>query len=131
MKPLKYFTFMIALFCSALSPAKAQVSANAILDACLSEGDEIANAMCRFYIVGSIDGLRWGAEAAGIQSGITDAQAMLDQAHRFLSACTPEAATSNQLYEVALKYMRNHPERWHEPAIHLIHLALKDAFPCE
>ncbi len=128
----KYFTFMIALFCSTLSPANAQegVSTNVILDACSSE-DEGANAMCFGYITGAIHGMNWASDAAAIQSGVTGGKAMREQANTFLGACSPQAALGNQLYEVALQYMRNNPQRWHEPAVTVIHKALMEAFPCE
>lgn len=123
---------MIALFCSTLSPANAQeaVSTKILLDACSSE-EEGAKSMCFMYISGAIDGMLWASDVAAIQSGETVAKAMREQANTFLGACTPQAVLGKQRYEVALQYMRNNPQRWHEPAVTVIHKALMEAFPCE
>ena len=111
------------------SPVEAQgVSGNILIDACQS-ADEGAKAMCFGYISGAIEGLKLGADAAAYNSGLTG-QAMRDQANESLGACIPAEATGSQTYEVALQYMRNNPQSWHEPAIGLIFRGVVDAFPC-
>lgn len=44
--------------------------------------------------------------------------------------CFPEEGTRKQGMQVAVKYMRAHPENLHEPAALSIVLAWKEAFPC-
>lgn len=110
-----------------VSPVGAQgVSGNAIIDVC----NEDPNGSCLSYIAGTIDGMRWASDVAAFRSGGTEAQAMRDLGESLLGACTPPSATGGQLSAVALKYMQNHPENWHEPAVVLIHRALMDSFPC-
>jgi hypothetical protein len=128
---LRFFfsAVLITSFQVNASPVEAQVvSGNILIDACQST-DEGAKAMCFGYITGAIEGLKLGADAAAYNSGLTG-QAMRDQANEFLGACIPQEATGGQTYEVALQYMKNNPQRWHEPAIGLIFSGVLVAFPC-
>lgn len=45
--------------------------------------------------------------------------------------CIPYGVTIGQANEVFIKWMREHPERWHESASILILAALKEVWPCE
>ncbi len=113
------------LFLSVSTIEAQSVSGNNIINVC----NEDPNGMCLGYIAGTIDGMLWASDVAALRSGATG-QAMRNLAHSLLGACTPPSATGGQLYAVALKYMQNHPENWHEPAYVLVHRALIDAFPC-
>ena len=104
-----------------------QLSGNVIIDVC---NEDPNGGNCLGFIVGTIDGMRWAADVAAMRSGATEAQAMRNLAETLLGACTPPTSTGGQLSAVALKYMQNHPENWHEPAVVLIHRALMEAFPC-
>lgn len=42
---------------------------------------------------------------------------------------TPKNATIGQIIEVVSKYLKEHPERWSEPAYWLVRDALEEAFP--
>jgi hypothetical protein len=42
---------------------------------------------------------------------------------------TPEGATRRQLCAVVSKFLKEHPERWSEPAFLLVINALQEAFP--
>jgi Rap1a immunity proteins len=46
-------------------------------------------------------------------------------------ACLPDNATLLQLARVLVKWLREHPERLHEPKSVLTTAALRDAFPCQ
>jgi hypothetical protein len=41
----------------------------------------------------------------------------------------PESATKGQVLAVVTKYLKNHPEKWTEPAAVLVIEALQEAFP--
>lgn len=124
---LGILTGVAATVLLSVAPVEAQgVSGNLIIDAC----NEDPNGLCLSYIAGAIDGMRWASDIAAFRSGATEAQAMRNLAESLLGACTPPTSTAGQLSAVALNYMRNHPENWHEPAVVLIHRALMDAFPC-
>ncbi len=114
------------LFLSVSTTEAQSVSGNMIINVC----NEDPNGMCLSYITGTIDGMLWASDVAAGRSGATEAQAMRNLAHSLLGACPPPSASGGQLSAVALKYMQNHPEIWHEPAFVLIHRALIDAFPC-
>jgi len=46
--------------------------------------------------------------------------------------CLPEQGIKNgQAVRIVVKYLREHPERLHEPAVHLLSWAISDAFPCK
>lgn len=46
--------------------------------------------------------------------------------------CLPQGgATAAQLWSVAAKYLRAHPDKWHEPPSHLVMRSLSEAFPCK
>jgi Rap1a immunity proteins len=44
--------------------------------------------------------------------------------------CSRENVTWNQIWGVAAKYLREHPELWHMHPAHLVEQALVEAFPC-
>jgi hypothetical protein len=45
--------------------------------------------------------------------------------------CASDNVTTGQLRDVAIKYLRNHPEKRHIAADTLVSLALQDAFLCD
>lgn len=44
--------------------------------------------------------------------------------------CAPEKATASQAAAIVGKYLRDHPEKWHESAEFLVGSALIAAWPC-
>ncbi|WP_367159421.1 Rap1a/Tai family immunity protein [Mesorhizobium sp.] len=44
--------------------------------------------------------------------------------------CIPSGATNDQLAEVVIKYLGDHPEELHYPAAPLSMVAIAKAFPC-
>jgi hypothetical protein len=71
-------------------------------------------------------------DAAGCDaylSGIADAITV--QGRAAAAACIPGEVTGTQLREVAVKYIRAHPERLQEKAGHLAVEAFARAFPCK
>lgn len=62
---------------------------------------------CTSYILGIVDGL-------AISNRV----------------CLPSGATTDQIVQVAVKHLRNTPERWHLHATDLLEEALVSAFPC-
>lgn len=111
--------------------AKAQgIDGNELIGVC--DGSfENAEALCKMYIWGTIEGLQFGADAAAFNSGFTEDDAMRAQAQVFLGVCDPKSVTRGQQFEVAMQYIRNNPQSWHQPSIVLIHRSLMEAFPCQ
>ena len=47
------------------------------------------------------------------------------------NTCVPHKVTGGQLVSVVVRYLRNHPERLHEPFLGLAVDARHDAWPCK
>lgn len=98
-------------------------------------------------------GMLWGKDALEACSHIEDRRsrdatlglvcvswvngAVQGAAHTFTSEpekpnyCTPGYGGSNGQYAaVFLKYLRDHPEKLHLPAIYVFHQSMAEAFPC-
>lgn len=121
------FASLVFLVVLSTTQVKAQqLSTNILINAC----NEAENGACIGYIQGTIDGLRWASSYAAFKSGARESQKIVALENSILDACIPRSLIGSQLQETALKYMRNNPERWHEPPYTVIHTALIDAFPC-
>lgn len=44
--------------------------------------------------------------------------------------CLPQGVDNGQMFDVAMVYMRNHPEKGHIPGFALILASWRSAFPC-
>jgi hypothetical protein len=44
--------------------------------------------------------------------------------------CPPDGVSNGQLVKVFVKYLDQHPEKLHLPAVQLVYDATNDAFPC-
>jgi len=132
-RKMKNFAPMaLVIFATLLLPmgAKGQgINANELIRVCDGEYEN-AEAICKMYIWGAIEGMQLGADASAFNSGFTEDQAMRDHAEILLGVCDPETVTRGQQFEVVQRYIRNNPQNWHQPSIILIHRALIDAFPC-
>ena len=93
---------------------------NDFLRVCETNGDHTFDGFCRGYVGGVIDGF--------------DCAAIVGQAARHETMtgafCIPAEVTLGQKYRVATKFMRDHPEKTHEPTNLLIVQAITEAFPC-
>lgn len=47
-----------------------------------------------------------------------------------LNFCFPDNGTNGQALQVLIKYLDEHPEELHKPAIFILHEAFNAAFPC-
>ena len=89
-------------------------------DSGLTNIEMAKNMQCLSYIQGLIDGATYE-----IATQVEDKK----QAHTF-PFCRPEGVGNMQLLRVALKYVRDNPEKAHLLTVALIFTALKNAFPC-
>ena len=128
------FGFFALLFASAIPSASDAdaISGNDFLSACLSEGDLAKEGFCVGYLLGAIEGIRYGSALPflAIRSG-EDMTETLGMAEKFLGACIPEAAEFGQHRDVAVRYIERSPESRHLPARGLILDSLREAFPCK
>ena len=47
-----------------------------------------------------------------------------------MGICIPDGVQREQMKKVLLKYLRDHPEKLHEPSAYLTLAAMQEAFPC-
>ncbi len=73
-------------------------------------------------------GLRSGV-AFGYIQGVVNSMEVL-YPNQPLS-CSPDGVTVGQMVDVVKRYLQNHPQTRHEPAVILIATAAREAFPCE
>jgi Rap1a immunity proteins len=72
-------------------------------------------------------GLRSGV-ALGYIQGVVNSMEVL-YPNQSLS-CSPDGMTVGQMVDVVKRYLHNHPQTRHEPAVILIATAAREAFPC-
>lgn len=121
----------------AASAASAEpVTGNMLLEACAAEDDFTKQGFCVGYLIGVIEGLRYGAsvplfaitEPDGTNPNkLKEIAAMADS---FLGFCAPPEAQYSQHREIVTNYLSAHPENRHESARTLAIAALNEAFPC-
>jgi hypothetical protein len=73
-------------------------------------------------------GLRSGV-AFGYIQGVVNSMEVL-YPNQSLS-CSPDGMTVGQMVDVVKRYLHNHPQTGHEPAVIVIATAAREAFPCE
>ncbi len=118
---MKRLSLMLAtltwLVAGQVSPAWAAywIKGNAFVDHCLSD-DARSEAYCFAYVAGVADMV--GSISVPMVSGFT-------------AVCFPDETTLGQLNRVVVKYLKAHPEETHEPAVVLVTVALREAFPCQ
>ncbi|MCA1338092.1 Rap1a/Tai family immunity protein [Pseudooceanicola marinus] len=112
-------------------PSKAQqVSGNSLYSACRSEsGVELG--FCVGFVLGAIEGESFGAFIViqRLMPGQTTDESN-SAINAFLAHCIPSDATNEQLRDIVVRYLSDHPESRHFPARGLIWNALMEAFPC-
>lgn len=102
MKPI-----LVALALLVPSLAAAGQDGNGLHDDCSSPRGSYDEAVCFGYSVGVAESLNGD------------------------DFCIPKGAKAGQAQDVVTKYLRDHPETRHQPAIDLVVKALKAAFPCQ
>lgn len=90
------------------APAEA-VTGNSLFDAC----ERSAEGFCAGYILGVVDRI--------------EDQALIEPRH----ICFPPGATTRQLIDVVMNYLRKHPEKRHFKASQQVWLALDEVWVCK
>jgi len=114
-------------------PAFAEtVSGNELLSACEAQDDLAQTGFCVGYLIGTIEGLRLGTSLPFLAT-MQDAPLSdkIAAGETVFGACIPPEANYNQHKDIAVAYMKTHPETRHEAARGLILTALREAFPCQ
>ena len=87
---------------------------NEVYAACEDTSAPINWGFCRGYVIGTIDALI--------------AQPAIERTKP--TFCTPERATVGQMADVAISYMKEHPEERANGAASIVWVAMMTAFPC-
>jgi len=107
------------------------IDGNTLYSACMASEDLIQQGFCIGWMIGQIEGESSGAFIVLSQAGDDNTAAEVNPViNLFLGRCIPESATNQQLKDVVVRYLENHPETRHQPARLLANLALGEAFPC-
>lgn len=91
---------------------------------------ESETAFCYGYILGANDGGMYTALSVLSQTNNRDLLSTLEDISSALGYCTPNTATSEQVVDVVVSYLRENPEVRHKPAQVLFTDAMTEAFPC-
>ena len=119
---MRVFFGVAVAFCSlGFAPqALASPTGNTLFEQCTRERDSATywydDATCTAYIQGFVEG------ATSFQE--------LWPKERPKAICLPAKATAGQIRDVVVKYLNQHPERRHLPAMMSILTATVAAFPC-
>lgn len=122
---------LVSLALVLVEPAQAQnVTGNDLFAAC--ENDGLAQAgYCIGYVIGAVEGMRWGVALPLFHSGETDIATVNRTSDTFLQICEPSGVISRQYTDIVIGYLRANPAMRHQPARGLIQIALGEAFPCQ
>ena len=81
------------------------------------------------WFVRNCDTPTWKLACMGYTLGLFHGTAVPRDAER--TVCLPKGVDNGQMHEVAMSYMRRHPERGHIVGIALIMESWERAFPCD
>lgn len=113
-------------------PANAQqVSGNSVYEACRSDGS-VQLGFGIGYILGVIEGESFGAFVV-LKQGQPNLTAKEgnELINGFMGHCIPSDASNEQLRDIVLRYLADHPGERHHPARGLIWSSMKAAFQCD
>jgi len=111
---VRYLGAILALACFC-SSASAEFKGNDLKQYCsFYPRHTESTAMCTGYIAGTLDMVRG-----------------VNQTFKSNSACEPSGVTGEQLIEMSIKYLNEHPEQLHRVAAGLIWNMYVKAFPCK
>jgi len=112
---LRVLVLAAGILCPAFGFAQEQfqafVSGNRLLEAC----SPVQTPPCYSYVEGVADALQSTFSALHMQHA---------------PFCLPQGVSSRQLVDLAINYLRDHPEQRHYVASANVALAVKNAFPC-
>ena len=127
---LKYAAMAMAI--SALPVSAEPLTGNQLLTICGDDTDLSipGAAYCMGFIEGTIGGIEWGTSFPLFADGGDD-KTVYAKRDAILGFCLPDGATVAQYRDISVKFLRDRPEQRHKSAIGLIHMAMREAFPCD
>ncbi len=92
--------------------------------------DPARQGYCIGYVIGAIEGMKWGIASPLLQNGM-DATEANSTTKVLLGFCLPEGATYGQFVDVVKGYLARNPEKRHIAARIIVQMSLAEAFPCQ
>lgn len=96
--------------------------------ACSAKDKPDSSIACMIFFRGVLDGMIIGRENALSLAGVQKKEI---QRGKYSTYCVPQDAQLDQLGEMFVKYMNEHPENLHEPASFQFAYMLSKYFPCK
>lgn len=129
------FPVLAMLACVSAASAKSSepFSGNDLYHACEAREDQSLSSFCIGYVIGTWDGMVIGAVSAFY--GASSKGASVDDINLIwplvLGVCQPAGVTNEQIKDIFVKYLSEHPENRQVPARFLLLDAMREAFPCQ
>lgn len=122
---------LIAMALVGANEAAAQATdGDTVYSACTTDNPAMAG-FCSGFIIGAIEGTRFGVALPMMISGNESAAAINSISDQLLQICPPDGVTNGQYIDIAVKHLADNPEDRNDPARVHIMMAMQDAFPCE
>jgi hypothetical protein len=115
------------------NPATSQtVSGNALHSFCEDTDSDAFQGMCNGYVLGTLEGMKFGAFNTlvyfdGDDANLEEVNALVNIV---LGVCIPQEVDYVQIVDIITKHLTNHPETRHNSARSEIWTALRNVFPC-
>lgn len=123
----KYAAILVALAASPLSAEP--LTGNELLTICEQRDQLAQQGFCTGYILGALEGIKWGVSMPLIQIGQETNEAD-SNGNVLLGYCMPGEATLGQQRDVVVQFLLQNPSTRHGSARTIIQNAFKAAFPC-
>lgn len=115
---------VVILACCGMQAATHFYTGNQLIARCTDNNPATRNlnlTACVSYIVGVVDEHVLYAEQIKLERTF----------HLMVPFCPPDGVTQGQIAKVFVQWANAHPEKLHESAARLAHLALSEAWPCK
>lgn len=124
------FAAMTVILLSSTGPKSQNVDGNHLLSAC-SEDNLATQGYCIGYIIGVIEGTRYGIAYPMMLGGEEDMGEVNTMSNNLLMNCPPDNIQYGQYIDIAKNYLKDNPQERHYPARGLVLHSLQQAFPCQ
>lgn len=120
---------VLALLVTASHAASPAFTGNDVLKICGPDPDRPAPA-CKIMLRAIMDGIEWGRGQAWIRAQALPGVSAASESIVDYPLYCGKGVTNDQLVDVVIKAIREHPDARHFPAAALTSIALETYFPC-
>lgn len=128
----RHFVVFFAVFLACGGPASAEpINGNTLLEACSAPPEQGLSGFCIGYILGAWEGMNWGNFRVWMDAKPDATTDEINSTVQFsLNTCVPSEVQNEQIKDVVVQYLNEHPAIRHGGARSQVNLALTAAFPC-